>query len=203
MFTSQVEFINPSLYWYVPPTTLRLILKGWGESWYWCTRVKASFSRWYVRTEIKNLLRWEMLPGEQSNPISSIYSFPVFPFLYFHLSPTVQSPMIICFLFYLTPACCCHKFAFSIPSSVTVYNLTPSNSIGIVCTHNIFGWLIDSPHKLCNWTGTSFNKIDSSAELGKTLHNTDCAALWTSKNQTVPNAVSGKHSHLNISDKLK
>ena len=45
--------ISPPLAQSVLPTTQRLILTGWGESWYWCGRVRASSSTWYVRTEMR------------------------------------------------------------------------------------------------------------------------------------------------------
>lgn len=169
------QSISPSLAQSVLPETRRLILTGWGESWYWCSRVRASFSRWYVRPEIKNLLRCNHRAA-QSNPVSFIYSCPFFSFFYFHLSPTL-------WLFPFFPVCS-YILSFSILSSLTVFNLTPSNSTGTVCIHNIYILAIlphiDLPHKLCDWTDSSFTEMDLSAELDKSEH-TDCSALRTSK----------------------
>lgn len=106
------------------------------------------------------------LPGEQSNPTSSIYSSAFFSFslFNFHIPYTLKV-----FVVFLT------KLRF-----VVIKNEPLCLSI---CIYTIFmDW--QSFHILIyhtNWTGTSFTEMDLSALLDKSPHNTDCSALCTSK----------------------
>ena len=131
----------------------------------------------------------EPLPGEQSNPPSSIFSGVIFLFPPF---PFSKAPH--------------HHFMFLLLQCVIVLSLSSllrfrqplffprplQTQEGLfACTTFLDGELID--HTNCNWTDTK-SRLLSWVSLQKATK---------LNNHTATNGGSGKHRHLNISEKLK